>query len=119
MENMVYTVLNEMPTEPTGKYSSYASKNLVIFRPDTLYCGQASFGCYQFVIPLCDFPDILIEGRHISPRINSLFTVKPLQKHGMIIDKNVASDYYAIFIDKLYLEGLSHDITGKSDFITR
>ncbi len=113
MDNFLRTILLNISVDPSeGVAECYPSKYMVVFRPTVLLDEWAAFDCFQFVIPLTQFPPIIVEKSVIQLLPFQVFPINPGQKHRA---ENFAlqQSYLAIFLSAELLRSLSLKIYGK------
>jgi len=71
---------------------------------------------YEFVICHADIPSTIIDNKLSDRSNNTLFSVNPMQEHGMAFNVNGFS-LCGIHIDKAFMQGVSEEIYGSPNII--
>ena len=113
METFLRSILLNISVNPAeGAAECYPSKHMVVFRPSVLLDTWASFGCFQFVIPLAKFPPVMVEDFLIRLDPFQVFPINPGQRHRgrEYFD---GQHYLSIFLSVELLHSLSLKMYGK------
>jgi len=109
-------LLNQLPPSQSALHKEYSTDQMTIIQTKHVFPDVGCFDCYQFVLPLASFPPVQVEKNKHKFQKNNIFPVNPGQYHQVLEPQN--NDLYIpIFIEREYLQEISHTVFGKSEVI--
>lgn len=110
-------LLSHIPPHPLKDVvEAFPGKDMVIFKPKIIFKGPFCSHHYQFVLPLCDAPSIIIE-KHVYPtEKDRLIPINPEQVHSALAQREVKG-YLTILIKKETIQEIAYSVFGKSEVI--
>lgn len=110
-------LLSYIPHHPLKeKVEAYPGSKMVVFKPHIIFPGPVFSHNYQFVIPLCEVPNLVVEKRTFKAEKNKIFPINPEQAHGTDInEEKEVGGYYSVVIKKDFMREIAHSIFGKTD----
>lgn len=119
MEAFLKELLSYIPHHPLKeRVEAYSGSNMVVFKPRIIFPGPVFSHNYQFVIPFCEVPNLVVEKRTFKAERNKIFPINPEQAHGTESNKEKeVGGYYSLVIKKDFLRETARSVFGKADII--
>lgn len=92
---------------------AFSSKSIVVFKPKIIFKGPLCSNNYQFVLPLCEAPRLMIEKKILPVEKNKILPINPDQMHGAL-DQSEVKGYFTILIKKEMIQEIAYTVFGSS-----